>query len=456
MIEFFQDTLPLFMFLSLIILLFSGFPIAFVLGGTGILFGFIGIQLDLFAFAEFNNLVLRIWGGIASNLLLVAVPMFIFMGLLLEKSKIAEDLLITLQYFLTNLRGGLAIAVLLMGTIFAATTGIIGASVVMLGVMSLPVLLKQNYKIEVAVGCICASGTLGILIPPSIMLVLMGEILSISVGELFVAAIIPGLLLASLYVIYLIILGHFKPQNIPKHADSIQQQSIPPLNTQQIIGSFLAPICLILLVLGVIFFGIATPTEASAIGAFGALTLALIKRNLPLKTLLLTCQQSANTTAMIFMIFIGATVFSYVFRSLGGDEIIEQFFEQLPFSSWGILLTVLGMVFLLGFFFDWIEITFIVLPLVAPVIEGLDFGEHVANTHMVLIWFALLVAINLQTSFLTPPFGFALFYLKGVAPPEVTIKHLYKGVMPFVLIQMFALGLILAFPALVTWLPGKM
>lgn len=453
MLEFFEAYLPLLMFLSLILLMFSGFQVGFVLGGVALLFGLIGISMDLFSYLEFNNIVLRIWGGIAENLLLVSVPMFVFMGFLLERSGVAEALLEALQAMLGAVPGGLGIAVTLLGTILAATTGIIGASVVMLGILTLPTMLRQNYRKELAVGTICASGTLGILLPPSIMLVLMGELLSISVGELFLAAIVPGLLLAGSYMLYISIAVYVSRKKDAIVCDQKHNNNTSSLTYSFYLKSFVPPVFLIALVLGSIFLGWATPTEASGIGAFGALILAICKGRLSRQVLTDVVNQTTTTTSMIFTIFIGATAFSYVFRSLGGDEFIAGLLGGLPFAAWGILLVTLATVFILGFFFDWIEIIFIVLPLFAPVVFQLDFSDHIQSPQQMRLWFALLIAINLQTSFLTPPFGFALFYLKGVAPPEIKLMHLYRGVIPFVLIQLLILVLVLLFPQLVTWLP---
>ena len=452
MFELIENFLPILMFLCLAVLLFSGFPIAFVLGGVGLAFGFIGIWLELFSFVEFNNIVLRIWGGIAENLLLVAVPMFVFMGMMLERSRVAEDLLQTMQLLLSKVRGGLAMSVALMGTILAASTGIIGASVAMMGVVALPAMLKRNYQKELSVGTICASGTLGILIPPSIMLVLMGDLLSISVGKLFVGAVFPGLILAALYIFYIGAVSILRPKVAPLM--SIEERDLSGGRLRRMVfRSFIPPVLMIVLVLGSIFIGWATPTEASGIGAFGATGLAILNRRFNLEVLKDVLYRSTAITSMIFVIFIGATAFSYVFRSLGGDDIVEKLLLGLPFGAWGILAVIMGMVFFLGFFFDWIEITLIVLPIFGPIVGQLDLGTHLTDPHKITLWFAMMVAVNLQTSFLTPPFGFALFYLKGVSPPDVTMGHLYRGIIPFVIPQLIGLGLIIAFPGLVTWLP---
>lgn len=447
-----EDYLPAFMFLALAVLIFSGYPVAFVLGGIGLAFGFIGMAFDVFSPMEFFNLPLRIWGGIAENLVLVAIPMFIYMGTMLERSGIANDLLHCLQVLLRRIPGGLALSVTLMGTIMAATTGIIGASVVMMTLLALPIMLKRGYDTPLATGTIAASGTLGILIPPSIMLVIMADLLSISVGTLFLAAVIPGLFLSLLYLVYLWTTGHLSPRRAPPLPESMGPKSTGELITL-VIKSFVPPVLLMVLVLGSIFAGFATPTEASGVGALGATVLAIMNRKLNFATLKDVLERSALTSAMLFFIFLGATAFSYVFRSLGGDDLITDFVFSLGLGHWGILFTLMAVVFFLGFFFDWIEITLIVLPVFAPILAGLDFSDHLSHPNELVPWFAILVAVNLQTSFLTPPFGFALFYMKGAAPAGVKIQQIYRGIIPFVLLQLLGLGLIVLFPGIAMWLP---
>ncbi len=448
------DLLPLVMFASVALLLFSGYPVAFVLGGVALAFGFIGTFFGVFKPIEFFNLLPRIWGGIAENLVLVAVPLFVFMGTMLERSDVAADLLRALQILLRRVPGGLALSVTLMGTIMAATTGIIGASVVMLTLMALPVMLERRYSHELATGTIAASGTLGILIPPSIMLVIMADLLSISVGNLFFGAVFPGLLLSALYLLYIAAFAALRPSAAPPLAAS-EGPADPSGLVLLLLKSFFPPVFLIVLVLGSIFAGWATPTEAAGVGAAGTILLAAIKRRLDLHTLMEVCERTALTCAMIFFIFIGATAFSYVFRSLGGDYIVEDLIAASGLDSWGILLLIMAVVFLLGFFFDWVEITLIVLPIFAPLIKTLDFGTHVAKPEIVY-WFAILLAVNLQTSFLTPPFGFALFYMKGICPPNVRLAEIYRGIVPFVLLQLIGLGLCILFPEIVLWLPRTM
>jgi tripartite ATP-independent transporter DctM subunit len=448
---YFEDYLPLFMFAALGTLLFSGYPVAFVLGGIGLTFGFIGMYFDVFSFIQFFNIAPRIWGGISENLVLTAIPMFIFMGTMLERSGVAADLLHSLQVLLRRVPGGLALSVTLMGTIMAATTGIIGASVVMITLLALPVMVQRDYNIPLATGTIAASGTLGILIPPSIMLVIMADLLARSVGNLFVAAVIPGLILAGLYVIFITVLCGFRPRLAPPLPAGIGPDSYGALAVWGLRSS-IPPLFLVFLVLGSILFGWATPTEAAGVGAAGAILLAAANRKLNFHVLREVAERSALTGGMLFGIFLGATCFSYVFRSLGGDDIVIGTVEAMGLGSWGLLLVLMALVFFLGFFFDWIEITLIVLPVFSPIIELLDFGDHVAKFEVVY-WFAILLAVNLQTSFLTPPFGFALFYMKGVAPPEVKIQQIYKGIIPFVIIQLTGLALVMAFPDIALWLP---
>lgn len=476
------EILPLLMFAALAVCLFSGFPVAFILGGVGLSFAFIAILVDpwLFDWPQFNAIPARVYGSIAENLILTAIPMFIFMGTMLEKSGIAKDLLNCLQYLLRRVPGGLALSVVMMGTILAATTGIVGASVVMMSLLALPVMMQKGYSPALASGTIAASGTLGILIPPSIMLVIMADLLSKSVGNLFVAAIIPGFMLAGFYMIYIVFICWLKPELAPKPNKDMALDNKGGV-TVMVLRSFVPPVVLIMFVLGSILGGLATPTEAASMGAAGAILLGLFNLVIlpklgvkPMefgdetaqlddapttgklwdfcKVMWDVVRRSALTNAMIFGIFIGATLFSYVFRQIGGEEVVVHIFDSWGLDSWGILIALMVLVFCLGFFFDWIEITLIVLPVFAPIIARLDFGDHVAAVDMVY-WFAILMAINLQTSFLTPPFGFALFYLKAVAPPEIKIQHIYKGIIPFVLIQLSGLALVMRFPELAMWLP---
>ena len=455
----FADYLPLMMFAALALLLFTGYPVAFILGGVGLAFGFIGMAFGdfYFSFIQFFNLVPRLWGegggGIAANLILTAIPMFIFMGTMLEKSGVATDLLRCLQVLLRRVPGGLALSVTILGTVMAATTGIIGASVVMMTLLALPEMIRRGYNMPLATGTIASSGTLGILIPPSIMLVIMADLLARSVGNLFFAAFLPGLMLAVFYMIYIFVLCRLKPELAPPLPDEMGPDSTAGL-VKMVLRSFIPPVFLVFLVLGSILFGWAAPTEAAGVGAAGATLLAIMNRKLTWSVMKDVVERSALTNAMIFGIFIGASCFSYVFRSLGGDDLVIDLVESLGFGSWGLLILLMGIVFLLGFFFDWLEITLIVLPVFAPIVALLDFGDHVTGTD-VIYWFAILMAVNLQTSFLTPPFGFALFYMKGAAPPGVNINQIYKGIIPFVILQLIGLGLVMAFPDIALWLPRE-
>jgi tripartite ATP-independent transporter DctM subunit len=453
--DWLEHHLSLILFVVLAVALFCGFPVAFVLGGIAILFGAIGILLDVFQPVQFFNLLPRVWGTAASNPILVAVPMFIFMGTMLERSGVADDLLRCLQVLLRRVPGGLAMSVTLMGTIMAATTGIVGASVVMLTMIALPAMLERGYDKKLAVGTIASAGTLGILIPPSIMLIIMGDLLSVSVGSLFAAAVVPGLLLALLYLIYIGTTSFLNPGSAPALPDEVGPKSQGEF--WRMIGkSFFPPVFLIALVLGSIFGGWATPTEAAGVGSFGAILLAWMNGALSRKTMREVIERTGLTNAMVFFIVFGATLFSFVFRSLGGDDLIVELLAAIGITTgWEILAFMLILTFLLGFFFDWIEITLIVLPVFAPVLQGVDFGPHLGDGGPILFlsWFVIMLSVNLQTSFLTPPFGFTLFYMKGTVPPSVSMGHIYRGIVPFVALQLLGLLLVLAFPELALWLP---
>jgi len=456
-----ENYLVIGMFLSFIALLFTGFPVAWVLAGVGIAFSGIGWFTDnvmgwTMTGLDYNVLGLlvgRIY-GIMTNWVLIALPMFIFMGLMLDKSGIAQKMMHSMQKLFGNINGGLAITVALIGIILAASTGIIGASVVLLGVMSLPIMLKQKYDKPLAVGTIAASGCLGILIPPSIMLVIMGDQLGVSILDLFMGAVVPGLLLGFLYITYILVYSKINPEKAPLAADHRE------INLKDVIRALydiIPPAGLILLVLGSIFMGIATVTEASGVGALGAIIITVLYKRFNWKVLKDVTINAMNTTAYIFAIFVGATVFALVLRECGGDQVIESALLGTGFGPTGLIIFVLFAVFLLGFFLDWIEISLIILPLLGPVIAGLDLqveGYNIVDNPN-LVWFALLVAVTLQTSFLTPPVGFALFYLKGVCPPGVTLIDIYRGVIPFIILQLVALALVFLFPELVTWLPSK-
>ena len=443
-----NEVLAIGMFLSFILLVFTGFPVAWILGGLAVIFSALSLILEadfsIQTGLDWNYTSLsveRIW-NVMENWVMVALPMFIMMGLLLDRSGIANDLMRNFSKLFGGIHGGLAISVALIGLLLAASTGIIGASVVLLALLGLPVMLKEGYDQSFASGTICAVGTLGILIPPSIMLVLMADRMAMSVGDLFLGAVFPGLVLTSLYIIYIILFGLLQSEKAP----AATQEQFSRTDLYNLCRSILPPLFLIVAVLGSIFFGIATPTEAAGVGACGALLLTFINKKFESSMLKEVLQETTKTTAFIFAILLGATAFSLVLRGLGGDELIERSLLGLPFGSTGIIVCILLATFLLGFFLDWIELTLIVLPLVSPVVNALGFDP---------IWFTILFAVCLQTSFLTPPVGFAIFYLRGVAPPEVDIKGIYRGVMPFVLLQIIGIIIIFNVSSLVTWLPQQ-
>ncbi|MCB1877493.1 MAG: TRAP transporter large permease subunit [Chromatiales bacterium] len=454
-----NEILVLAMFGTFIALLFTGFPVAWVLGGTGVLFAGVGYltdqYLDTMTGLDYSTLGLAVGRifGVMENWVLVALPMFIFMGLMLERSGVAERMMNAMQQLFGRVRGGLAITVTLIGIVLAASTGIIGASVVLLGLMSVPVMLRQGYHRPLALGTVAAAGCLGILIPPSIMLVIMGDQLRLSVGDLFMGAVFPGLILGLLYMGYILIYGRLRPD----HAPLGYRPNEPGWSLLgRMLWTIIPPAGLILAVLGSIFAGIATVIEASGIGALGATLLAVLYRKLDFAVLREVVLNTFNTSAYIFAIFIGATVFSLVLRELGGDELIESALASLALHDYALLALVLGVIFILGFFLDWIEITLVILPLLKPVISALDIpiDGHGVVEEPLLLWFALLVAVTLQTSFLTPPVGFALFYLRGVSPPDVKLAEIYRGVVPFILLQLIGLLLLVLFPSVVTWLPA--
>ena len=456
-----ENYLVIAMFFTFIALLFTGFPVAWVLAGVGITFAGIAWFTDNVMNWTMTGLDYNVLGllvgrifGIMSNWVLIALPMFIFMGLMLDKSGIATRMMHSMQKLFGNIKGGLAITVALIGIILAASTGIIGASVVLLGVMSLPVMLKQKYDKPLALGTIAASGCLGILIPPSIMLVIMGDQLAIPILDLFMGAVFPGLILGLLYITYILVYCKINPKSAPLAAD---HKEVNLKDVLRALYDIIPPAALILLVLGSIFMGVATVTEASGVGALGATVIAILYKRFNLKILKEVVVNTMNTAAYIFAIFVGATIFALVLRECGGDQLIESALMGTGLGPHGLIIFVLVMVFFLGFFLDWIEISLIILPLLAPVIAGLDLqinGFGVVD-YPNLTWFALLVAVTLQTSFLTPPVGFALFYLKGVCPPGVTLLDIYRGVIPFIILQLIALVLVFLFPEIVTWFPSK-
>ena len=422
------------MFLTRTILLLLGFPVAFTLMGTALFFGvyFIGWNF-------LNLLPLRIW-GIMTNFTLVAVPLFIFMGVMLERSGLAQELIESMGRLFGRLKGGLAISVVIVGALLGASTGIVGATVVTMGLLALPTMMERGYKNELSTGTIAASGTLGQIIPPSIVLVLLGDIIGVSVGALFMGAVIPGLLLVLLYCIYIYVKATIRPEDAPPISDG-DNGKVPLATT---LGALIPPLFLMVAVLGSIFAGIASPTEAAGVGAFGATLLCILKGRFTLKVLGEVAESTCRLTSMVFIILVGAAAFGLVFRGLGGDIFLRGVITHIPYGKWGVLFIVMGIVFVAGFFLDFIEITFIHIPVLAPIMKHLGFDP---------VWFAILFAINLQTSFLTPPFGFALFYLKGVAPPGVTTPEIYRGIIPFVILQIIALLVVIVVPELATWLP---
>lgn len=446
------------LFVTVIIILLAGFPVAFTLGGTALLFAVLGVIGGSFNEALLSGLPNRIF-GIMTNETLVAVPLFVFMGVTLERARIAEELLETLSALFGTLRGGLGISVTLVGMLLAASTGIVGATVVTMGLLSLPTMLKRGYSPEIAAGTICASGTLGQIIPPSIILVMLGDVMTtayqqaqldmgifspktVSVGDLFAGALIPGLLLVLLYILYILGVAFFKPATMPAH----QREPDEVISIGKVLRALLPPLLLIFAVLGSILGGFATPTEAAGVGGMGALLMALARRQMSLPRLQEIMRSTLRISSMVFLILIGASIFSLVFRGYGGDDGVRAVLESLPGGVAGAVIVVMLVMFLLGFVLDFIEITFVVVPIVGPVLLAMGLDP---------VWLGIMIAINLQTSFLTPPFGFALFYLRGVAPEGVTTGQIYRGAIPFVVIQLFALLLIAAFPELVTWLPGK-
>jgi len=446
------EILVILFLLSFIGLLFTGYPIAWLLGGLSLIFTALSIFLNQYfgidtflldRWQDFAIIVDRIFAQM-SNWVLVSLPMFIYMGLMLDRSGVADMMMSNFVRVFGRLRGGLALTVVLIGILLAASTGIVGASVVLLATLSIPIMMRQNYSKALASGVVAASGTLGILIPPSIMLVIMADQLSLSVGDLFMGAMFPGLMLGGFYVLYVVGIAQIRPDLAPA------PQKTEKLTMREVAGVALAvlpTLFLILAVLGTIFFGIATPTEAAGVGAFGATLLAAANKRLDFETIKTVGIETTLTTAFIFGIFIGATAFALVMRSLGGDEFIGHLLKGMPFGPNGIVIFILFVAFIAGFFLDWLEITLIMLPLVAPVVKDLGFD---------LVWFVVIFAVCLQTSFLTPPVGFSLFYLKGVVPKEITTVDIYKGIIPFVLLQVLALALAFEFPELVLWLPRIM
>ena len=451
-----MEWLSLLLFISIIAILLLGVPVSLALAGTSLIFAVIGIFLGEFEASFLTGLPNRIY-GIMTNPTLLAIPLFVFMGITLEKSKIAENLLESLSVLFSGIRGGLAIAVTLIGMLLAASTGIVGATVVTMGLLALPTMQKNNYSTELSTGIICASGTLGQIIPPSIVLVMLGDVISssyqytqmnsgnysprtVSVGDLFAGALIPGVILVLFYISYILLISYIDPKSAPKNKES----DIGPENPKKIISSLLPPLGLMVLVLGSILLGMASPTEAAGIGAFGALIISYTRKTLNKKIVLEISNSTLKITGMVFFILISASVFSLVFRGFSGDELVHNFLTGLPGDKVSAMIITMIVIFILGFILDFIEITFVVIPIVAPILLGMGFDP---------VWLGIMIAINLQTSFLTPPFGFALFYLRGVAPDTVKTQQIYKGIVPFVLIQIIMLVVLSIYPEIVTFLP---
>ncbi|MSU88499.1 TRAP transporter large permease subunit [Rhodobacteraceae bacterium 2CG4] len=445
------------MFFGIIAFLLLGFPVAFTLAGVSLLFGLVGMAFGVFDPSNFGSLPNR-YIGYMTNEVLVAVPLFIFMGVMLERSRIAEQLLLTMGKLFGNLRGGLGISVILVGALLAASTGVVGATVVTMGLISLPAMLRAGYDPRLATGVICASGTLGQIIPPSTVLIFMGDMLSsinsqvqmekgnfapvpVSVGDLFAGALLPGILLVGLYTAYTIFKAITDPESCPATPVPADEKRHLP---REILVALLPPLLLIIAVLGSILGGIATPTEAASVGAVGAMILAALRWRLSFGVLRETAVATATITSMVFIILFGASVFSIVFRLMGGDNLVHEFLAALPGGRLVAVAMVMAVMFLLGFILDTFEIIFIVIPITAPVLLALDVDP---------VWLGVLVGVNLQTSFLTPPFGFALFYLRGVAPNSVRTGDIYKGVLPFVVLQIIGIAILFIFPQIVTWLP---
>ncbi len=453
MLDLFVDNLALIMFITMFFVIFVGAPVAFVLAGSGLLFGLIGWYFGVFKLIQFSTINFRMWGGVAADPILVSIPMFIFMGAILERSGSAKDMLSATEILLRRVPGGLAVAVMVMGTILAAPIGVVGAAVVMLSVIAMPQMLASGYDKRLAVGTVAAAGTLGILIPPAIMLVVLAEMLQTSAGAVFAAATMPGLVLSGLYLSYIIGVAILKPEMAPRIPDDYGPQTRAEFWHTMLYG--LGPMTfLMVIVLGSIFAGWATATESAAVGCFGAMLMAMVNRRLTLTMLTEAMTDTCRNNGLVFFLFLGATGFSFVFRALGGDDLMIATLAHFGIDTkWEILLFIMVLIFLLGFPFEWIEICLIVIPVFAPVLLKLDFADHLGDKAYFMPWFATLVAVNLQTAFMTPPFGATLFYMKGTVPPGITMSDIYKGMYPFVFLQVVGLGLCLYFPGISLWLP---
>ena len=453
MLDWIADNLALIMFVAMFFVIFCGFPVAFVMGGTGLVFAGIGWLLGVFPLNSLSNILLRMWGGVAVDPVLVSIPMFIFMGSILERSGSAKDMLLATEILLKRVPGGLAVAVMVMGTILAAPIGVVGAAVVLLSLIALPQMLESGYNKQLAIGTIASAGTLGILLPPAIMLVVMAEMLNTSAGALFAAATMPGLLLSGLYLLYILFIAALKPHHAPKLPADYGPQTRNEFWRTMWRGLFPMTF-LMVVVLGAIFAGWATATESAGVGVLGSFIIAWLNGRLTWSMTNDAIRSACRANAMVFLIFLGATGFSYVFRTLGGDDLMLSTLTHFGIDTkWEMLTFVMILIFLLGFPFEWIEICLIVLPIFAPILMKFDFADHIGDKTYLMAWFGTLVAVNLQTSFMTPPFGATLFYKKGTVPPGVSMSDVYKGMYPFVALQILGLLLCVYFPSIVLWLP---
>ena len=449
--DFLIDNLALFMILALALLLFSGYPVALVLIGVGLSFALIGHALGEFPLIAFFNIPLRIYSTLAENLIYPAVPMLLFMGIALERSGIGRELLLCLQVLLRRVPASQAVAVTLIGIVLAPSAGLVGASVATLAYLALPTMLERGYRTSFATISIAAAGTLGLILPPAIMLYFLADEIGVMISQMFLSTIVPALVLIALYLAYYISAALLDPRIAPPLAVLPTRGALQL--TIYVVRSLALPVPLIALVLGSVIAGLATPTQSACVGAAGAILLMLLNRSFSLRTLHEIVQGTALMTAMVFFIALAATVFSYVFRYFGGDVLMLGLLQDLGFGDWGMLLTMLAIIFVLGFFIDWIEIALITLPIFEPILKALDFSAYVGSSEFASLWIAALIALTLQTSFLTPPFGFALFFLKGAAPPTVALRDIYRGIVPIVALQLLGIALVLALPGLVTWLP---
>ncbi|MFM9846073.1 MAG: TRAP transporter large permease subunit [Hyphomicrobiaceae bacterium] len=453
MLDLFVDNLALLMFITMFFVIFMGYPVAFVLAGTGLIFGLLGWYFGVFKLIQLSTINLRMWGGVASDPILVSIPMFIFMGAILERSGSAKDMLSATEILLRRMPGGLAVAVMVMGTILAAPIGVVGAAVVMLSVIAMPQMIASGYDKRLAVGTVAAACTLGILIPPAIMLVVLAEMLQTSAGAIFAAATMPGLVLSGLYLVYIIGLAIVRPDMAPR----IPKEYGPQTRREfwHTMWHGLAPMTFLMVaVLGSIFAGWATATESAAVGCLGAMAIAWSNNRMTMRMLKEAMTDTCRNNGLVFLLFLGATGFSYVFRALGGDDLMIATLAKFGIDTkWEILIFIMVLIFLLGFPFEWIEICLIVIPVFAPVLLKLDFTDHLGDKAYFMPWFATLVAVNLQTAFMTPPFGATLFYMKGTVPPGISMSDIYRGMYPFVFLQVVGLILCLYYPGIALWLP---